>query len=76
MAHSWRIIRAFISSTFRDMHAERDHFVTVEHGNLAAFVARFPLPFAFAFTHPSGRAWAGLSTEHRCSLTIKGSSLP
>ncbi|MFH0953775.1 MAG: DUF4062 domain-containing protein [Verrucomicrobiota bacterium] len=24
-----RVIRVFISSTFRDMHAERDHLVTV-----------------------------------------------
>ena len=25
MADKWRTIRIFISSTFRDMHAERDH---------------------------------------------------
>jgi hypothetical protein len=26
---SWRTVRVFISSTFRDMHAERDHLVKV-----------------------------------------------
>ena len=29
MARSWRTVRVFISSTFRDMHAERDHLVKV-----------------------------------------------
>ena len=29
MAASWRTVRVFISSTFRDMHAERDHLVKV-----------------------------------------------
>jgi len=29
MAGSWRTVRIFISSTFRDMHAERDHLVKV-----------------------------------------------
>ncbi|HLF82648.1 MAG TPA: DUF4062 domain-containing protein, partial [Blastocatellia bacterium] len=27
MAHEWKTVRVFISSTFRDMHAERDHLV-------------------------------------------------
>ena len=27
MAQIWRTVRVFISSTFRDMHAERDHLV-------------------------------------------------
>lgn len=27
MSHSWKTVRVFISSTFRDMHAERDHLV-------------------------------------------------
>jgi len=27
MAEAWKTVRAFISSTFRDMHAERDHLV-------------------------------------------------
>ena len=27
MAQRWRVVRVFISSTFRDMHAERDHLV-------------------------------------------------
>ncbi len=27
MAESWKTVRVFISSTFRDMHAERDHLV-------------------------------------------------
>ena len=29
MAASWRTVRIFLSSTFRDMHAERDHLVKV-----------------------------------------------
>lgn len=29
MAVSWKTVRVFISSTFRDMHAERDHLVRV-----------------------------------------------
>src|SRR5271155_3503763 len=29
MAASWKMVRVFISSTFRDMHAERDHLVKV-----------------------------------------------
>jgi telomerase protein component 1 len=29
MAETWRTVRVFISSTFRDMHAERDHLVRV-----------------------------------------------
>ena len=29
MTQSWKTIRIFISSTFRDMHAERDHLVKV-----------------------------------------------
>lgn len=29
MANNWKTVRVFISSTFRDMHAERDHLVTV-----------------------------------------------
>ena len=27
MAASWKTVRVFISSTFRDMQAERDHLV-------------------------------------------------
>jgi hypothetical protein len=29
MARSWQTVRVFLSSTFRDMHAERDHLVKV-----------------------------------------------
>ena len=29
MPQKWKTIRLFISSTFRDMHAERDHLVRV-----------------------------------------------
>ena len=29
MAETWQTVRVFISSTFRDMHAERDHLVKV-----------------------------------------------
>ena len=29
MAADWRTVRVFLSSTFRDMHAERDHLIKV-----------------------------------------------
>ena len=29
MTQTWKTVRIFISSTFRDMHAERDHLVKV-----------------------------------------------
>jgi hypothetical protein len=29
MPEAWRTVKVFISSTFRDMHAERDHLVKV-----------------------------------------------
>ena len=29
MASTWKTVRVFISSTFRDMHAERDHLIKV-----------------------------------------------
>jgi telomerase protein component 1 len=29
MPQTWKTVRVFISSTFRDMHAERDHLVKV-----------------------------------------------
>jgi hypothetical protein len=29
MPSTWRTVRVFLSSTFRDMHAERDHLVKV-----------------------------------------------
>ena len=29
MSQTWKSVRVFISSTFRDMHAERDHLVRV-----------------------------------------------
>jgi hypothetical protein len=29
MATTWRTVRVFISSTFRDMHSERNHLVRV-----------------------------------------------
>src|SRR6266550_4652914 len=29
MSAAWKTVRVFISSTFRDMHAERDHLVKV-----------------------------------------------
>jgi hypothetical protein len=29
MTRTWKTLRIFISSTFRDMHAERDHLVRI-----------------------------------------------
>jgi len=36
MAQSWKTVRVFISSTFRDMHAERDHLVRLIFPELKA----------------------------------------
>ncbi len=41
MTTDWRIIRVFISSTFRDMQAERDHLVTVVFLELRLSVKRY-----------------------------------
>ena len=38
-------VRLFISSTFRDMHAERDHLVTVVFPELAERLERLGLDF-------------------------------
>jgi hypothetical protein len=37
---SWRTVRVFISSTFRDMHAERDHLVRIVFPALRERLAR------------------------------------
>ena len=34
MPGAWRTVRVFLSSTFRDMHAERDHLVKVTFPSL------------------------------------------
>src|SRR5438034_76936 len=44
MASSWRTVRVFISSTFRDMHAERDHLVKVVFPSLRARLGVLLLP--------------------------------
>lgn len=36
MTHTWKTVRVFISSTFRDMHAERDHLIKVVFPRLRA----------------------------------------
>jgi len=43
MAQAWRTVRVFISSTFRDMQAERDHLVTVVFPELRERVERLGL---------------------------------
>ena len=45
MADQDRIVRVFVSSTFRDMHAERDHLVTVVFPELRERVERLGLEF-------------------------------
>ena len=40
MAGRWRTVRVFISSTFRDMHAERDHLVKVVFPELRERLAK------------------------------------
>src|SRR5688500_11445018 len=39
MGSAWPTVRVFISSTFRDMHAERDHLVRVVFPELAQRMA-------------------------------------
>jgi hypothetical protein len=38
MAAIWQTVRVFISSTFRDMHAERDHLVKIVFPALSSSV--------------------------------------
>ena len=45
MTTSERTVRVFISSTFRDMHAERDHLVTVVFPELRERVEQLGLEF-------------------------------
>lgn len=45
MSNSQRDVRVFVSSTFRDMHAERDHLVTVVFPELRERVERLGLSF-------------------------------
>lgn len=45
MAATHRTVRVFVSSTFRDMHAERDHFVTVVFRELREHIERLGLEF-------------------------------
>lgn len=45
MVANWKTVRVFISSTFRDMHAERDHLVTVVFPELRERVERLGLEF-------------------------------
>ena len=40
MSRQWQTVRVFISSTFRDMHAERDHLVRVVFPELRERCAR------------------------------------
>ena len=40
MAQIWRTVRVFVSSTFRDMHAERDHLVKVVFPELRERMAK------------------------------------
>ncbi len=41
MAGNWRTVRVFISSTFRDMHAECDHLVQVVFPKLRERLASY-----------------------------------
>ena len=41
MALKWKTVRVFISSTFRDMHAERDHLVKVVFPELRARLEKY-----------------------------------
>ena len=45
MTSVWKTVRVFISSTFRDMHAERDHLVTVVFPELRERVEQLGLEF-------------------------------
>jgi len=45
MPANWQTVRVFISSTFRDMQAERDHLVTVVFPELRERVEQLGLEF-------------------------------
>jgi hypothetical protein len=44
MANTWKTVRVFISSNFRDMHAERDHLVKVVFPALREELERHRVP--------------------------------
>ena len=48
MSANLKTVRVFISSTFRDMHAERDHLVTVVFPELRERVEQLGLEFVDA----------------------------
>ena len=54
MSATWKTVRVFISSTFRDMHAERDHLVTVGFPELRERVEQLGLKFFDADLHNLG----------------------
>jgi len=41
MPATWKTVRVFISSTFRDMHAERDHLVKTVFPALREQLAKY-----------------------------------
>jgi len=49
MAKTWQTVRVFISSTFKDIHAERDHLVKVVFPELRERCAEWQLPMPFLF---------------------------
>jgi hypothetical protein len=55
----WKTVRVFISSTFRDMHAERDHLVKVTFSALRERLEKYrayliKIDLCWGVTHASG----------------------
>ncbi len=43
MKETWKTVRVFISSTFKDMHAERDHLINIVFPELEERMAQLHL---------------------------------
>ena len=69
MSSTWKTVRVFISSTFRDMHAERDHLIKVTFPTLREKLLPYRVIFASATICPR---WSKKNT----SLPIRSALIP
>ena len=54
MAQTWRTVRVFISSTFRDMQAERDHLVRFVFPKLREELLKRQIHFGYVMEYADG----------------------
>jgi hypothetical protein len=61
----WKTVRVFISSTFRDMHAERDHLVKVVFPSLRERLEKYRI-----YLIDIDLRWAADRTTRQCLRPI------